>query len=155
MHSFTNRIQVATQTRNPSIVKQVLDTCFQGEAELWWNHQLDEVLQAGYLVTKDVENLCKALEAQFRLLLLEALAKYNTTWYSIEDYRSRRLVTEFVATLETTTKACGLELAKDNLQKRSLVIQTWMHLDLLLQETIDKPSKDLTLEEFTKVLLQK
>ena len=33
------------------------------------------------------------------------------------------------------------------------MIQTQMHLDLPLQETIDKPSKDSTLDEFTKVVI--
>ena len=30
-----------------------------------------------------------------------------------------------------------------------------MHLDLPLRETVDEPAKDLTLDEFTKVLLRK
>ena len=60
-----------------------------------------------------------------------------------------------MATLEAAAKACGLGPAKDDKHKRGLVIQTWMHLDLALRETVDEPSEDLTLDEFTKVLLRK
>jgi hypothetical protein len=107
------------------------------------------------LVTEGVENIYKAFESRFQPPPLEALAKYNATRYSIEDCRSRRSITEYIATLEAAAKACRLGLAKDNPQKRGLVIQTWMHLDLPLQETVDEPSKDVTLDEFTKVLLRK
>ena len=155
VYSFTNRIRVATQTRDTNKVKQVLDTCFRGEAELWWNNQLDDILRAGYLATEGVEKLCKALETRFRPPPSEALAKYNATRYSVEDCRSRRSITEYVATLEAAAKACGLGPAQDDPQKRGLVIQTWMHLDLPLRETVDEPAEDLTLDEFTKVLLRK
>ena len=133
----------------------MLNTCFRGEAELWWNNQLDDILQAGYLAIEGVEKLYKALETRFRPPPSEALAKYNATWYSVEDCRSRRSITEYVATLEAAAKAYGLGSASDDPQKRGLVIQAWMHLDLPLQETVDEPSEDLTLDEFTKVLLQK
>ena len=155
VYSFTNRIRVATQTRDTNKVKQMLDTCFRGEAELWWNNQLDDILRAGYLATEGVEKLCKALETRFRPPPSEALAKYNATRYSVEDCRSRRSITEYVATLEAAAKACGLGSASDDPQKRGLVIQTWMHLDLPLRETVDEPSEDQTLDEFTKVLLRK
>ena len=107
------------------------------------------------MATEGVKKLYKALETHFRPPPSEALAKYNATWYSVEDCRSRRSITEYVATLEAAAKACGLGSASDDPQKRGLVIQTWMHLDLPLWETIDKPSKDQTLDEFTKVLLRK
>jgi hypothetical protein len=155
VYSFTNRIRVATQTRDTNKVKQMLDTCFRGEAELWWNNQLNDILRAGYLATEGVEKLCKALETRFRPPPSEALAKYNATRYSVEDCRSRRSITEYVATLEAAAKACGLGSASDDPQKRGLVIQAWMHLDLPLRETVDEPSEDLTLDEFTKVLLRK
>ena len=123
-YSFTNRIRVASQTRDPVKVKQVLDTCFRGEAELWWNNQLDSVLRAGYVATPGVEDFCSALELRFRPPPSEALAKYNATRYLVEDCRSRRSITEYVATLEAAAKACGLGLAKDDKHKRRLVIQT-------------------------------
>ena len=79
MYSFTNRIRVAVQTRDATKLKQVLNTCFRGEAELWWNNQLDDVVQAKYLARLSVKDICKALEIRFRLPLSEALAKYNAT----------------------------------------------------------------------------
>ena len=100
----------------------MLDTCFRGEAELWWNNQLNDILQAGYLATEDVEKLCKALETHFRPPPSEALAKYNATWYLVEDCRSRRSIIEYIATLEAAAKPCGLGLVSDNPQKRGLVI---------------------------------
>lgn len=105
-------------------MKQVLDTCFRGEAELWWNNQLDEVLWAGYLATEGVENIYWALESRFQPPPSEALAKYNATWYSVKDCRLRCSITEYVATLEAAAKACGLGLAKDDPRKQGLVIQT-------------------------------
>jgi hypothetical protein len=142
VYSFTNRIRVASQTRDIAKLRQMLDTCLRGEAELWWNNQLDNVMRRGYLTGEGVEDFCKALEIRFRPPPSEALAKYNATRYSVEDCRSRRSITEYVATLEAAAKACGLGPAKDDLQKRGLVIQTWMHLDLALRETVDEPSED-------------
>ena len=136
-------------------MKQLLINCLHGEAKLWWNNQLNDILRAGYLVTEGVEKLCKALETRFQPPPLEALAKYNATRYSVKDCRSRRSITEYVATLEAAAKACGLGSASDDPQKRGLVIQAWMHLDLPLRETVDEPSEDLTLDEFIKVLLRK
>ena len=57
----------------------MLDTCFRKEAKLWWNNQLDNILQAGYLATEGVEKLYKALETRFWPPPLKALAKYNAT----------------------------------------------------------------------------
>ena len=71
-----------------------------------------------------IEDLCNTLETRFQPPLLEALAKYNATRYSVEDCRFCRLITEYVATLEAAAKACGLGSALDDLQKRGLVIQT-------------------------------
>ena len=122
VYSFTNRIKVATQTRDITKVKNILDTCFRGEAELWWNNQLDDVIRAGYIARPGVEDMCKALETRFRPPPSEALAKYNATQYSVEDCRSRRSITEYVATLEAAAKACGLGLAQDDPQKCRLVI---------------------------------
>jgi hypothetical protein len=153
--NFTNQVRLATRTWNDTKVKQLLIDCLRGEAALWWNSQLDVVRRAGYLAMPGIEDLCKALETRFRLPPLETLARYKATRYSIADYRSRRSTTEYVATLEAAAKACGLGSASDDPQKRGLVIQTWMHLDLPLRETVDKPLEDLTLDEFTKVLLRK
>ena len=133
----------------------MLDTCLCGEAELWWNNQLDDVLQTRYLGTPTVDRFCTALEARFRPPPSKSLAKYNATRYSVKDCRSRRSITEYVALLEAAAKACGLGPAQDDPQKRCLVIQVWMHLDLALCKTVDEPSEDLTLDQFTKVLLQK
>ena len=93
----------------------MLDTCFRGEAELWWNNQLDGVLRAGYIATSGVEDFCSALELRFRPPPSEALAKYNATRYSIKDYRSQRSIIEYIATLEVAAKACRLEISKDDL----------------------------------------
>jgi hypothetical protein len=57
--------------------------------------------------------------------------------------------------LEAAAKACGLGPAKNDREKHCLVIYTWMYLDLALQETVNEPSKDITLDAFTKVLLRK
>jgi hypothetical protein len=67
--------------------------------------------------------MCKALKTRFQLPPLEALAKYNATWYLVEDCCSHRSITEYVATLEAAVKACGLGLALDDPQKQGLVIQ--------------------------------
>jgi len=56
-----------------------LDLCLCGEAELWWNNQLANIMRAGYIATPSVEEFCKALETQLRPPPSEAFAKYNTT----------------------------------------------------------------------------
>ncbi len=43
VHFFTNRVRVAAFTRDASIIRKNLDSCLRGEAELWWNNQLDKV----------------------------------------------------------------------------------------------------------------
>ena len=50
------------QTQDVTKLKQTLDTCLQGEAELWWNNQLDNIFQNGYLATPGIDEYCGALE---------------------------------------------------------------------------------------------
>src|SRR5438045_9580392 len=153
--NFTNRIRVVSQTRDIAKLKQTLDTCLRGEAELWWNNQLDHIMRLGYLAATSLDHYCEALEARFRPPPSEALAKFTTTRYSVEDCRSRRSITEYLATLEAAAKACGLGPTSTDTQKFGLVIQAWMHLDLPLRETVDEPAPSTTLEQFAGTLLRK
>jgi hypothetical protein len=57
------------------------------------------------MATKGVEDYCKALEARFRPPLSEAFAKFNVIRYLVEDYKNRCSIIEFLATLESYTKA--------------------------------------------------
>ena len=63
VYNFTNWIRVAAQTCDQCQLKQSLDSCLHGEAELWWNNQLNNILRTGYITTHGVEDFCKALEA--------------------------------------------------------------------------------------------
>jgi hypothetical protein len=81
--------------------------------------------------------------------------KYNATRYSIDDCRSWRSVTEYLANLESAAKACGQGLADGDVMKFGLVIQAWMHLDLPLRETVDEPAPDTSLGQFASTLLRK
>src|SRR5277367_1586568 len=105
-------------------------------------------MRAGYIATPGVEDFYKALEARFRPPPSEAFAKYNTTRYSVQDCRSRRSITEYLATLEAAAKACGQGPADSDVNKFGLVIQAWMHLDLTLRKTVDEPAPDTTLDQF-------
>ena len=62
---------------------------------------------------------------------------------------------EYLATLESAAKACGQGPVENDKQKFGLVIQAWMHLDLELWQTIDKPLPDTSLDQFTYTLLCK
>ena len=66
VYAFTNRVHVAAQTRDAKKLKAMLDTCFHGEADLWWTNQLDNILRTGYIRTAGVDEYCKALENRFR-----------------------------------------------------------------------------------------
>ena len=50
------------QTWDVIKLKQTSNICLQGEAELWWNNQLDNVLWNGYLATPGIDEYCGALE---------------------------------------------------------------------------------------------
>ena len=112
-------------------------------------------MRLGYLAATSLDHYCEALEARFRPPPSEALAKFTTTRYSVEDCRSRRSITEYLATLEAAAKACGLGPTSNDTQKFGLVIQAWMHLDLPLRETVDEPAQNTTLEQFAGTLLRK
>ena len=79
VYSFTNWIRVVAQTRDIAKLKQTLDTCLRGEAELWWNNQLNHIMRLGYLAAPSLDHYCEALEARFCPPPSEALAKFNTT----------------------------------------------------------------------------
>src|SRR5438552_1681345 len=112
-------------------------------------------MRLGYLAATSLDHYCEALEARFHPPPSEALAKFTTTQYSVKDCRSRRSITEYLATLEAAAKACGLGPTSNDTQKFGLVIQAWMHLDLPLRETVDEPAQNTTLEQFAGTLLQK
>jgi len=103
-------------------------------------------MRASYIATPSVEDFCKALKARFRPPPSEAFAKYNTTRHSVQDCRNRRSVTEYLAALKAAAKACGQGPATGDVNKSSLVIQAWMHLDLPLRKTVDEPVPETTLD---------
>lgn len=67
VHSFTNRIRVAALTRDAKQIRQNLDACLRGKAELWWNTQLNEITRIGLINhSNSVKEYCKALEKRFK-----------------------------------------------------------------------------------------
>ena len=52
--AFTNRLRVATTTRDAIKVKQIIDTCSRGEAAIWWNTQLDRVRRTGIIMEQGI-----------------------------------------------------------------------------------------------------
>jgi hypothetical protein len=107
------------------------------------------------MAAKGVEDYCKALEARFRPPLSEAFAKFNAIRYSVEDCRNRRSITEFLATLESYAKACGQGPMDGDDIKFGIVMHAWMHLELVLRETVDEPLPGTSLEQFCNTLLRK
>jgi hypothetical protein len=107
------------------------------------------------MATKGVEDYYKALETRFRPPPSEAFAKFNAIRYLVEDYKNRRSITEFLATLESYVKAYGQgPMDRDDI-KFEMVIYTWIYLELVLRETVDKPLLRISLEQFCNTLLRK
>ena len=108
IHSFTNRVRVAALTRDAKQIRQNLDACLRGEAELWWNTQIDEVMRIGLVNHYNgVEEYCKALERRFKPAPSEAWNKFTSCRYTVEDVRNHRSVTEYVSSLTAAAKGCG------------------------------------------------
>ena len=57
-------------------------------------------------------NIAESLKDDSVHTIREALARYNATRYTVEDCRSCRSVTEYLATLEAAASACGLGSAQ-------------------------------------------
>ncbi|KAI1002213.1 hypothetical protein K3495_g5985 [Podosphaera aphanis] len=150
----TKSSEVVKTGRDILKVKQQIDTCLRGEAALWWNTRLDDVRCDGLMLSNSMDTLIKALVTRFKPPPSEAFDRYNRTRYSVDDYRNRKSITTYIATLESAAKACGQVDSNDD-TKFDVVIQAWMHLDQPLRETVDEPAHGTTLEQFTNTILRK
>jgi hypothetical protein len=107
------------------------------------------------LIACGIEECCKALEARFKPPPLEAFARFNAIRYSVEDYKNRRSITDYLATLEYYAKACGQGLMDGDNVKFGMVWHTWIHLDPIFRETMDEPLLGTSLQQFYNTLLWK
>jgi len=119
--------------------------------KLWWNSQLSKIICLE-LVThfNDVEEWCKALKKCFRILLSEAWNKFNLIKYIIEDIRNCCSSTEYIITLMAAAKSCDQGKSEFN-----LIIQTWMHINMSLQQDIDEFRNETSIKDFVNILLAK
>ncbi|OAX83215.1 hypothetical protein ACJ72_02432 [Emergomyces africanus] len=47
--SFTTRLRVAAQTRDPAIIRHDIALCLKGSANTWWTMELDDVTRCGLI----------------------------------------------------------------------------------------------------------
>jgi len=151
VYSFINQVRVAATTWDAKQIHQNLDANLCEEAELWWNTQLSEIICLG-LVThpNSVKEWCKTLEKCFKVSPSEAWNKFTTIRYTFEDIRSHQSSIKYVTTLITAVKSC-----EQDESKFGLMIQTWMHINMLLCCNIDELKNETIIEEFVNILLIK
>ena len=151
VYIFTNRLRVVVLTRDAAKIRQNLDICLRGEAEQWWNIEVDEVICIGLIHhLNGVEQWCQALEKRFKTSSSEAFNKFNSVRFTVEDVRSRRSPAEYVNTLVAAAKGCG---QGDN--GYSNVIQAWMHINIPLRRQINEPLPGITIHDFIGIMLRK
>jgi hypothetical protein len=85
------------------------------------------VQRVGLIASIRVEEYCKALEARFRPLPLEAFAKFNIIHYLVKDYKNRHSIIEFIITFESYTKVYRQELINRDTIKFGIVIYIYKY----------------------------
>jgi hypothetical protein len=69
VYGFTDRLKMATQSRNVNFVKnlsQNMETCFRGEALHWWNDELDALTRRGLLYADNMNEWSEILQKRFK-----------------------------------------------------------------------------------------
>jgi len=119
--------------------------------KLWWNSQLLKIIYLRLVAhSNDVEEWCKTLEKCFKVLLSEAWNKFNSIRYIIEDVRNHCSSIKYIITFMTAVKSCD-----QSKSEFSLIIQTWMHIDMSLQQDINESKNETFIEDFINILLVK
>jgi len=83
-------------------------------------------------------------------LLSEAWNKFNSIRYIIEDIRNCCSSIEYIITFMTVIKSCNQGKSEFN-----LIIQTWIHINMLLQQDIDESKNEISVKDFVNILLIK
>ncbi|OJD20838.1 hypothetical protein ACJ73_07827 [Blastomyces percursus] len=149
--SFTTRLRVAAQTRDPSIIRHNIALCLKVSVNTWWTMELDDVTRCGLINHPDgVQATCDKLEKRFRQAPSRALTKFERMIYTVQDAQRGRSVAAYAAELVAQAKQCGFADSPD-----ILVLQIWRHLDLPLRLNIDEPSPGTSVEAFIQQLTQK
>ncbi|OJD20690.1 hypothetical protein ACJ73_07976, partial [Blastomyces percursus] len=149
--SFTTRLRVAAQTKDPAIIRHDIALCLKGSANTWWTMELDDVTRYGLINHPNgVQAICDKLEKRFRQAPSKALAKFEQMTYTIQDAQNGRSVAAYAAELVAQAKQCGFADSPD-----ILVLQIWRHLDLPLRLNIDEPSPGTSVEAFVQELTRK
>ena len=69
VYGFTDRLKIATQSRNVNFVKnlsQNMETYFRGEALHWWNDELDALTRRGLLYADNMNEWSEILQKRFK-----------------------------------------------------------------------------------------
>ena len=119
--------------------------------KLWWNSQLSKITCLELVAhSNDIKEWCKALEKCFKVLLSEAWNKFNLIRYTVKDIRNCCSSIKYIIILMTAVKSCG-----QGESEFGLIIQAWMHIDMLLQQDINESKNETSVKDFINILLVK
>jgi len=83
-------------------------------------------------------------------LLSKTWNKFNLIRYTVEDVRNCCSSIKYVITLMTAVKSCN-----QGKSEFSLIIQTWMHINMSLQQDINESKNETSVKDFVNTLLVK
>ncbi|OAP54182.1 hypothetical protein AYL99_11717 [Fonsecaea erecta] len=149
--AFVDRVQALAVTRNAAAIRQTLELCLRGEAESWWNEELDNISRISIVQSQNgVDEWCKALENRFKDSPLDALNKLNSLKYTMTDAQKRRSPSAYMAEVIAAAKACGYDS-----DESAFVPFAWNRIDIRLRNSIDEPAPGTSVATFMETLRRK
>jgi hypothetical protein len=151
IYAFTNRLNVFASTREASMItiRSIVDTCLKGEAELWWNNELDPITRTGIIhMPQGVSAWCSALEKRFRTPPSQALRILEGLQYTVWDAAEKKSATNYLSNVILAAKHC-------NYNEYSQLLLAWTHLDPELRISIDEPDEHTSISELMETLQRK
>ena len=139
--SFTNRLRVKATTMDAAMLRQNLDSCLLGAADLWYTNELAHVFRVGLRNdTNGVKEWCDALESRFRDSPSKSLTALEAIRYTVRDVRARRDPSDYVSTLVLHAKNAGIAAIE-----AAQVLLAYEHMDGILRQNLPRPQDNSTI----------
>ena len=148
--SFTNRLKVKAQFVNVRKMREQLDECLLGQADTWYNQELNHLQRMGLRVGDGIKEWCDALEARFRQPPGQSLRQLEAVHYTLSDVYDRKDPLDFVQ--KVVVHGINSGIAKTEQQQAQLA---YNHIDVRLRMTLAEPKGSTTLSEFIEQINQR
>ena len=146
VYDFTNRMKVVAATTDTRKLLRVVNQCLLGEAQQWYNRELDNLCRLGLQSEgASIEDWTQALEARFKQARGAALKDLERCYYSVRELHRGKSPADFVQEVILLGQAAGIVTTEG-----AQIMLAYEHIDARLRANLQKPTDTTTMTDFLR-----